>query len=350
VKVSSPIYLVHTYHAAHLIPCSNNKQMVGAPPCPSNVPAKVMQIYQTRKDWKSASVLVTGWSYVHKKRVALLAGFYSFYNSYYRYADFGGLLDGGAGATKEAAEEEKRNPHQGAFRELAEELFGLQGDEAKTLAASLWERASANLQVGGVPVVLGTHLMFVVPAWVILVTWRSASQTNKPLAASPSCSYYSGGMPCSCKTGNVCPYKHELTGIDLLAECFVSNSEVSDVKLLPLRKMRESVITGHSSKKRCIQLFTPIWAVQLSSGKVVVCDNDTSQQLNQQYARKDDSGVTVPISDLTESVTVKPVSLCSTSSSLRVHRLEEVAMRECMVGDRGSMAAVFKQFDESQSK
>ena len=88
--------------------------------------------------YRSASVLLVGWSSTHNTTAVLLGGGEGRHGSY-RYSDFGGGLDGGSkrhGGTYSRSKEEKDYPHLGAFRELAEEFFGLKGDRARERAVA----------------------------------------------------------------------------------------------------------------------------------------------------------------------------------------------------------------------
>merc|ERR1711871_1369089 len=150
----------------------------------------------------------------------------------YRYCDFGGGLDGGSARFGGPAHKktERRWPHMGAFRELAEEFFGLHGDEARALAAKIWQASSTRL-IGGEPVQHGSHLLFLLPAETVLDAIQGGFCSDCRLP----CKYWTGAEG-SCRKGDFCRFRHgdvRLTsgheGIDALAERFRPNSEVSDV-------------------------------------------------------------------------------------------------------------------------
>merc|ERR1712050_799000 len=139
----------------------------------------------------------------------------------YRYCDFGGGLDGGparfGGRTYKEAE--RRWPHLGAFRELAEEFLGLHGDEARSCARRIWQLSSDRL-IGGGPVQHGSHLLFLVPAETIL----NAIATGPVALPKAPCKYWTGSHG-SCRRGDHCKFAHgklglaepDLDGIDALA-------------------------------------------------------------------------------------------------------------------------------------
>lgn len=158
--------------------------------------------------------------------VALLGG--GMGRNEFRLCDFGGGLDGGPsrhGGARHASAERSR-PELGAFRELAEELFGLHGDDARDLAATLWQKA-ANELVGARPIPHKRHLVYVCTAESLIT-----SMEEHP--ASPSLPSLE-------------------SAIDRLAARFEPNSEVCCVALVAIKEL----LTG--IQKADVALAVPIW-------------------------------------------------------------------------------------------
>eukprot|EP00928_Gymnodinium_smaydae_P049535 TRINITY_DN33258_c0_g1_i1.p1 TRINITY_DN33258_c0_g1~~TRINITY_DN33258_c0_g1_i1.p1 ORF type:complete len:613 (+),score=68.98 TRINITY_DN33258_c0_g1_i1:34-1872(+) len=171
----------------------------------------------------SASVLIVGRSVRHGgAAVALLGG--GMGRSGFRFCDFGGGLDGGPwryGGRRHATAE-RDQPALGAFRELAEELLGLHGDEAREMAGALWRGAEV---VGSQPVIYRRHLIYVCTAESLL---PAAGKTCSPAESA----------------------------IDCLAARFEPNSEVSCVALFPIDCLVNAASNDNSSS---IVPISPIW-------------------------------------------------------------------------------------------
>eukprot|EP00927_Polykrikos_kofoidii_P041283 TRINITY_DN35207_c0_g1_i1.p1 TRINITY_DN35207_c0_g1~~TRINITY_DN35207_c0_g1_i1.p1 ORF type:complete len:572 (+),score=85.34 TRINITY_DN35207_c0_g1_i1:51-1766(+) len=296
---------------------------------------------------KHASVLLTGHSAEHGVAVALLGGCHG--RVAYRYCDFGGGLDGGSarfGGQKNKAME-RRHPHLGAFRELAEEFLGLHGDEARAMAAKVWDVATNRL-VGGHPVQHNQHLVFVLPAEVLLEVLAA-----KPIKRS-LCKYWTGVVG-SCRHGDDCYWRHDQAatpdpttegriGVDALVEYFMPNSEVSDVKLFPLASLLGAASKVDEESGTAVAV-APIWAWKSLTGRMSVYDAEIQQKLEQAARNGDDSGVSVTIRSRRPHVaTIFPISLRHCGGRrpdvpLDVMRWEDARLRPAMVGPNGSLAS-----------
>jgi len=150
----------------------------------------------------NAGVMLVGRSARHGNVPAVLLGgrFYTG-KKVYAYTDFGGGVDREAGET----------PLHGAFRELVEELLGLDEETARATASRLSAVAAVQL-VGGRPFVHGgTYAMFVVPAEVI------AESTSLPAAGAGA------------------------SAIDELFTHAVQNSELTSVALISTEELLRAV-------------------------------------------------------------------------------------------------------------
>lgn len=112
-----------------------------------------------------AGVLVIGCSQAHAGVPAVLLGGRLYTGKQiYEFCDFGGGVD---------REEKASGQHYiAAYREFVEELFALEGDEAKRVAEGLWADTRVSL-VGGRPILNkagGRYLQFVVPAEAIVAS------------------------------------------------------------------------------------------------------------------------------------------------------------------------------------
>ena len=116
----------------------------------------------------SASVLIVGWA--EGMPALLLGGRYR--AGFYRYGDFGGQL----------YQRERQCPHRGAFRELAEELFGLGGVAAQQWSTRAWAAVVQGNGVAGFPIQCGTHLVYAVEsdtiASLLAVDCREGPQSS----------------------------------------------------------------------------------------------------------------------------------------------------------------------------
>eukprot|EP00439_Symbiodinium_sp_Y106_P024284 s3131_g2.t4 len=102
----------------------------------------------------NAGVMVVGRSALHGGLPAvLLGGRFYFKRKEYLYTDFGGGVN----------RKDKESPLLGAFRELAEELFGEDEETAKVTAQAISEGVRSQL-LGGRPFISGDYVMFVVTA------------------------------------------------------------------------------------------------------------------------------------------------------------------------------------------
>eukprot|EP00927_Polykrikos_kofoidii_P045022 TRINITY_DN3888_c0_g1_i2.p1 TRINITY_DN3888_c0_g1~~TRINITY_DN3888_c0_g1_i2.p1 ORF type:complete len:877 (+),score=124.42 TRINITY_DN3888_c0_g1_i2:213-2633(+) len=175
-----------------------------------NWPAKVANV-------EAAGVLIVGCSAEHNGRAAVLLGgrFYTG-RKVYEYTDFGGGCD----------KSERNQPHLCAFREFAEEYFGLSDvgcvthgrrtcpecqTDAQNLARQLWG-AAKNSIVGGSPVVhTGHYASFVVPAEAVV----------PPLQ-------HCGRLPCAAKG---------VSAIDILFSAAKRNPELTSVTLVSIDEL-----------------------------------------------------------------------------------------------------------------
>jgi len=150
----------------------------------------------------NAGVMLVGRSAQHGDVPAVLLGgrFYTG-KKVYAYTDFGGGVDREAGET----------PQQGAFRELVEELLGLDDRAARATASRLSAVAAAQL-VGGRPFVhKGSYAMYVVAAEVV------AEHTNLPNAGAGA------------------------SAIDELFAHAVRNSELTSVALISIEELLRAI-------------------------------------------------------------------------------------------------------------
>jgi broad specificity phosphatase PhoE len=278
------------------------------------VPESVAKMY-AQGCFRSSSVMVVGMSEHHDAYAALLGGANGRHG--YRYCDFGGGLDGGSvrfgGHSLRNAE--RKWPHLGAFRELAEEFAGLHGHRARDLGREMWNASKGNL-IGGSPVAHGKHLVFIVPAEAILDCVLRWSVQDRQ----------ADGRTKSLRKGS--------KGVDELLGHFRSNAEVSDVKLFRIVDLLECRQEGVSD---CLCL-SPIWKFEKEGGRVkVFCDADQTL-LEAAFSIGDDTMLQVEGGKFS----VRPVSKSIVGQRHRrysVNRLTRACIRGSISGPRGSLAS-----------
>jgi len=294
---------------------------------------------QEKVEFKSASVLVVGRSSKHDEVVALLGGYAG--KDGYRYSDFGGGLDGGSRRYGGRAhrEEERRHPHLGAFRELAEELLGLHGDEARSMAGRIWEAAKSEL-VGGSPIAHRRHLLYVIPAWAIVKATNKRSYRGNVDAGShaeaPPCKYFRGGF---CKYAAECRYAHAAPAeaedgrsVDLVLKRFRPNEEVSDVKAFPLSGLLACTTLGVKGAEP----IAPIWVWQRKGGRLNVFSEEDQVRLEASRS----CGQPVAVSSGHATVDFATMTSSGRRFHAAVERWADARLRGPMVGPRGSLATL----------
>lgn len=304
-----------------------------------SIPRACQAIYATTQ-FKNASTLILGRSHRHNEVVALLGGGVG--RDGYRYCDFGGGLDGGSArfGGKEHKAAERRWPHLGAFRELAEELFGLHGDEARSCAERIWQ-VSKDCLVGGRPVDHGSHLIFMVPAKAVFDAVAAAmiSMVKDP------CKYWNGS-PGSCRKGARCKFSHGESekphsgndvGIDAVAKRFVPNGEVTDLKMFSIRDLHACT----EPDVRTARSLVPVWTSS-RHGRVRTYPDEDQLRIESAYQLRDDTGVSV----LNGASLVYPISMrhytLRNKKERIVARNEEVSIRKALVGPTGSLASCMR--------
>lgn len=149
----------------------------------------------------NAGVLVVGHSAEFGSAAVLLGGRFYTRRQVYEYTDFGGGVD--------KSERARGAPESAAFRELAEELFGVPAQEAPELGRALWTSVERSL-VGGCPLVSKSYAMFIVPA--------------EPLVEAVEALGLSSTVPSSAMP--------RASAIDVLAAVARRNSELTSVALI----------------------------------------------------------------------------------------------------------------------
>lgn len=296
--------------------------------------------------YRSASVLLVGWSSTHNTTAVLLGGGEGRHGSY-RYSDFGGGLDGGSkrhGGTYSRSKEEKDYPHLGAFRELAEEFFGLKGDRARDFAARVWD-CGCSAAVELVP--LRGHLCFVLPIKALTEAMGEGHQppqsTTVPgKAAAAERGRGGGGVGGGAGGGGT---------IESLSALFVKNNEVTSVAPFSIGQLLADVRVvpsdgGKASKSTKSSPLVAVWGTTIpkqkhlhffSSTDCVALDAMKSARAdpNQEYLTTDGKMLVRPIR-MTQRLAA------GGGRHLDVFRWDRVDIRPPMAGTSGSLQACAK--------
>jgi pyrimidine-specific ribonucleoside hydrolase len=195
----------------------------------------------------SAGVLIAGSSAENGGAAAVLLGgrFYTG-RRVYEYTDFGGCLE----------KAEWGQPHLAAFREFAEEYFGLSEvgcvphgrkacqecrRTAQSLAQQLWD-AARDFIVGGVPVVhTGKYASFVVPADAVLPVLQR-----------------SGHLPCTAKGDSA---------IDVLFSAAKQNPELTSLALVSIDELLSAGVSQGIVEPLAVRSLN---GMQYPSGKITL--------------------------------------------------------------------------------
>eukprot|EP00929_Paragymnodinium_shiwhaense_P043587 TRINITY_DN22408_c0_g1_i1.p1 TRINITY_DN22408_c0_g1~~TRINITY_DN22408_c0_g1_i1.p1 ORF type:complete len:227 (-),score=31.44 TRINITY_DN22408_c0_g1_i1:272-952(-) len=214
---------------------------------------------------------------------------------------------------------ERSQPERGAFRELAEELFGMHGDEARSAAGVLWASCRSQL-VGGKPLRHRNHLIFICPADCVVAAMTDFGHVHRPGA------------------------------IDALASMFQQNREVEDVTLVPLEELLRCTDDGVKRARPA----SPVWGYKRRGGSPHPLR--FSDSLNLERLRK------VPE---TLHVTQNCRKFVATASTMelkeedergrrcRLFRWDEILIRQSLNGSGGSlstMQGVLRTWMEAQSR
>ena len=276
----------------------------------------------------SASVLVVGQSSrlcgeTTEEQPAVLLGVGKGLHHKLRCSDFGGAMEHG------------EEPHICAFRELAEELLGLDGPQAATVATDLWEASRQHL-LGGAPVTHpqrnSTHLVYIVPAEALS---RVVTQHFPTRVASPH--------PHSALETLLHAFRVNSQQREVLAVCLANMQSLLDVLGTPQHEINVRtypVLWGKSLLGNEITGNTPTW---YSAEVAVRLEECYQQQKKPSYGCRSQGGQRVELMfDLgtmqeKRLITKKP-AVWQPNSNL--HRVANLPLRACMVKCLASCAGV----------
>jgi len=185
--------------------------------------------------------------------------------------------------------------------------------------------------------------VFIVPAEAILTAIANGRDYTHV------CQYWTG-IPGSCRKRQLCRDCHPellpaelregrvpksiLEGIDALAQHFVPNEEVSDIRLVPLRSLMALVEPGVDSY---VAPTTPAWAWHWrNAGRHFFYDRVDAAILEASF-RDGKTQVPVQFGEIVANLTTMTHEGCAEEDSVEMERWDQISIRRLLTGPKGSL-------------